>query len=90
MDDPLAVRSVQRGSHLHRDLHRLIGSHRSLLDAIGQRRPLDQLHHQIVGPDVVERADVRMVERGDGARFALEAIGKSLGGHLEGDIAPQP
>jgi len=30
---------------------------------------LDQLHHQIIRPDVVQRANVRMVQRGDGPSF---------------------
>ena len=40
--------------------------------------PSQVLHHQEVGlalaPDVVQRADVRMVQRGDGLRLALEPL----------------
>ena len=36
---------------------------------------LDVLQHQIVRADVVDLADVRMVERGDRARFLVEAVG---------------
>ena len=43
-----------------------------------QRLALEQLHHHellaVVLADVVERADVRMVQDRDDARFALEAL----------------
>ena len=46
-------------------------------EALGERLALEQLHHQVVGvalaADVVERADVRVVERRDRAGLALEA-----------------
>ena len=45
-------------------------------EAIGERLAIEQLHHEVVHavlvPDVVDGADVRVVQRGDGARFALE------------------
>ena len=47
-------------------------------------------------PDVVQRADVRMVERRDGARFALEALaelgigGECVGQDLDRDDAIEP
>ena len=48
---------------------------------------LDVLHHQVVRADVVERADVRVVEGGDGTGFALEALGELVFGDLDGDAA---
>ena len=43
-----------------------------------QRLALEILHDQVgralVFADVVQRADVRMIERGDCARFAVEAL----------------
>ena len=48
----------------------------ALLQPVGERLAFEVLHHQVVDPvllaDVVERADVGMVEGGDGARLALE------------------
>ena len=45
-------------------------------EAIGQRLAVEQLHHQevdaVLMPDVVDGADVRVVQRGNRARFALE------------------
>ena len=62
--------------------------------------PSRVLHHQEVGvslpADVEQRADVRMVQPGDGLRFALEALlhfevlGKVRREHLDGHRAVQP
>ena len=42
----------------------------------GKRFAFEQLHHQkrlvVILADVEDRADIRMIERGRGARFALE------------------
>src|SRR6185436_3116280 len=47
------------------------------LDALRQRLPLTELHYEVIdvvlSPDIVQRADVRMIERRDGPRFTLEA-----------------
>ena len=69
-----------------------------------ERLALDQLHHEILmleaadvgSSDVMQRADVRVIEPRDGARFALEplaAVGLSrdvFGQDLQGDVAVQP
>ena len=49
----------------------------------------DVLHHQIVGADVVDLADVGMIQRGDSLGFALEAFGKLRGRDFDGDVAIQ-
>src|SRR4051812_6219404 len=38
----------------------------------------DILHHEIIRPNVVQGADMRMIESGDRTSFALETIGESL------------
>jgi hypothetical protein len=48
---------------------RLIGWQRAF-----NRIALDVLHHQIVGSDIVELADVPMIQGRHGTVFALEAI----------------
>ena len=77
MDDALAVRLVERVGDLGRDLQRLVERQRPLLEARGQRLAVEMRHDEVVRAvdvaDVVDAADVRMVERGDGARLALEA-----------------
>jgi hypothetical protein len=46
---------------------------------------LNQLHHQVVGPDVVERADVRMIEGRDRTNLAVETLAKARRADLDGD-----
>ena len=67
---------------------RLVQRHRARFDPLGQRRPLDQLHHQVVGTDIVNVADVGVIQRGDRANLALEAFAEPLGGNLDGHLAP--
>ena len=67
------------------------------LQPLGQRVALQVLHHQevdpVLAPDVMERANVRVVQAGDGLRLALEPLleigvgGDMLGEHLDGDGA---
>ena len=67
MDDAPVVRGVERIQDLLGQCDRLRDRHRS-----PQRFALDELHDEVVGPDVVERADMRMIERGNGASLALK------------------
>ena len=70
---------------------------RPLLQPIGQRLAFQVLHHEerraVVLADVVERADVRMIELRDRARFAVEPLaelrvgGEALGQDLDRDGA---
>ena len=54
-----------------------------------QRLAVDQLHDQVIGADVVQRADVGMIQRGDGAGFALEALSETLHRNFDGNVAVQ-
>ena len=69
VDDAFAVRGIQRIGNLDGVLQRLIERQRPF-----ERLALDVLHHQVVRADVVELADVGMIQRGDRARLALEAF----------------
>ena len=40
----------------------------------GQRTPVNEFHHQKVGANIVDLTNVRMVERGDRARFPIKAL----------------
>jgi hypothetical protein len=66
------------------DGHRLVEGKRPLLDARRQRLPLEVLEHEEVhgalGAHVVEGADVRVGERRDRARLALESTSALLVG----------
>ena len=90
MENVPAVRGLQRRGDLPRQMYSFDGRQRT-----SQRRSVDVLEHQVVRADVVNLADVRMVETGDGARVTLESpppvgVGGELGGqHLDGDVAAQ-
>ncbi len=99
MDNSLLVRVVERPSQLPRQLHRLRGREWPLGDALGQRRPLHQLHDQAAYAvrffQSVDGGDVGMVERSQHPRLALEprqAIGmvrKALGQDLQSHVTVQ-
>ncbi len=78
MDDPLAVRLAQRVRDLGAEPEHVGERQRSFREPILERLAVDELHDQEVdaalAPDVVQRADVRMVERRHRARFALEPL----------------
>ena len=58
----------------------------------GQRLAIEVFHHQevdaVLTPDIVQRANVRMAQRGDGAGFAVEALAelRVAGGVREQDF----
>ena len=77
MDDPAAMRAVERVGDLRSPYSQHVGQRqRAAREPVGERLALEQLHDQEVDAfvaDVVERADVRMVELRDRLRLALEA-----------------
>ena len=94
---PGPMRAVERVGDLRGELERLIERERAACDARRQRLALQVLHHHVAGAilvaDVVEHADVRVVQRSHGAGFALEALpeilalGDVFGQDLDGDGA---
>src|SRR5262249_46590587 len=44
-----------------------------------QRSALDHLHHQVIGTNIVEMANVRMVERSDDVSLSCEAFTEPCG-----------
>ena len=54
-----------------------------------ERRAIHVLHDQIVGADVVESADVGMVQCRHGTSFPVETFGELLFGNLDSDGAVQ-
>ena len=102
-----AVRGVQGTGHLRADLDGLRHGHGPTRQPLGQRLALQQLHHQVVQrelrwsigrllADVVQRADVGMVQGRHGACLAVEPLAKLRVGRqavrqdLDGDRAVQP
>ena len=70
------MRRVERARDFRRRTQQLGERHRSALEPPLQRLSLDVFHDEevaaILATDVVDRADVRVVERGNRPRFALE------------------
>ena len=78
MDDALLVRGFERFGDLARDRQRLVQRQRPSRDPIGQRRAFDQFHHQRARSsrcffESVDLGDVRVVQRREQLRLALEA-----------------
>ena len=87
VDDPLPVRRVERVRDGDAGRQRLVEREGAALETPGQRLAPEQLHDQVVGTvlaaDVVQRADVRMTQRGHRPRLALEALPRlGIGGDL--------
>ena len=74
MDDPGPVRLVERIRDLNTVAQNLLERQRPFRQFVRQRFALEQLHHQVVLADVVQRADVRVIERRDRLRLTLEAL----------------
>src|SRR6516165_7298315 len=85
MSDALLVRRIQSLANLACVLQRLIERQRAF-----KRRAVDVLHHQVIRPDIVELANMGMIQRGDRTRFPLEALRKLLLGNLDRDGAIKP
>ena len=100
MDDAVAMGFVEGVGDLNAVAQDLGRRQRALGECLGQRLAFEILHDDVVDAilraDVVERADVGMVQAGDGAGLALEALaacgvgGEECGQHLDGDGTVQP
>jgi hypothetical protein len=55
-----------------------------------QRLTFDQLHDKVVRANVIKLADIRVVEGGNRARFAFEALRESFGCDFDRDRAVEP
>src|SRR5712691_13020430 len=84
MRDALVVRSAESIGNLPRDAQSLIERHWSR-----GRLALDELHHQVIRADVVNLADVGVIQRGDGFGFTFKAFRELRGGDLDRDITIQ-
>ena len=105
MNDSVTVRFIERVRNLKGVFERLLQRKRTLRQPIRERLALEVLHHDVVDVilaadlsavalakvDVVEGADVRMIQARNGARLLLEALAelgmlrKMLGEHFDGD-----
>jgi hypothetical protein len=77
MDHAAIVRGLERLCDLASDWQRLIDRDRPGRDAIGERRPVDQLHDErvdaVLFDNPVDRGDVRVIERRENFGFALKS-----------------
>ena len=99
VDDAAAVRRGQAAGDLLRVRQGLAQRQRAAAERAAQRLAVEQLGDDVGPPvggaDVVDRDDVRVVERGGGARFQLEAVEALRIGrearrqHLDGDVAAE-
>ena len=99
MDDALAVRLLERLGDLLGDLERLVDGDRAAREALLEVLAFDQLEGQERLPvgllEPVDGGDVRVVERGEQVRLALEArepvfVPRQLGRqHLDRDLAAE-
>ena len=99
MDDAARVRRVQRVGDLNGQIEEPAQRHRLAVDLFFQRAAFEQLEHDegtpLVLADFVDGADVGMIQRRRGARFAEEAldrqaIGRRLGKQqFERDASPE-
>lgn len=78
----LAVSAVECGSDLDAVAEHLFGGQRAAADAIRERLAFEQFHDEVVdvvlASDVEETADVRVRERRDRSRLALETLPSSF------------
>jgi hypothetical protein len=89
----------ERGGDLHGDPPRFIERQGARVQPVGQRRAFDVLHHEVVGTvlvsDVERRADVRMGQRGNRLRLALQTFAGARvacqfrGQHLDSHRSPE-
>ena len=90
MDDALGVRGVERIRDLNRQRDKLVILHRTRADGVLERQAIEKLHGDerlaFMLVNVVNGADVGMIQRRSGLRLALEA-GQSL--RIFGDIVGQ-
>jgi len=98
VDDARAMRAVERVGDLRAVAEDVAQRQRAAPESVRERLSFEELEDEIGLPclrlaDVVQAADVRMLELGDGLRLALEAqtelrVVRELGGeHLDGHRA---
>ena len=106
VDDARAMRGVERACDVNRDAQRFVHRQTWAFGARRLRKPrlerlaVQQFHHEerraLMVADVEQRTDVRMAQRGDDPRLAVEpfaqrGIHRELGGqHFDRDRAIEP
>src|SRR5580658_7292933 len=90
MNDALLVRRIQRLGDLYCQVQQLVASKRTRFDGMLQRLSVQKLHRDEGSPgllaDVVNRANVAMVQRAGGPSLTLESDNRS---YIRGEILRQ-
>src|SRR6516164_7499936 len=89
MDDALRMCCSQRVCDLRRIADALFNRNLSPFQSGCESFTLDQFHNEIIGSQVIERANVRMIQRRNSKRFTVKAIIKMLAAGLDRDRAAQ-
>ena len=100
MNDAFGMRGIERVGNFDGERQQRVQFQRAPRDQVLQGHAIEKLHGDkrlaILLADVVDGADVGMVQRGCGLRLALKAaerlriLGDFIGQKLEGDEAVQP
>ena len=99
--DAMGMGDVQGVGELNGELEQQVVRERLPFDEVAQRHAFEQLHDDerlapVVLVDVVDGADVRMIQRGGGPRFAVESLQRvrlgdeRLGQELQGNHPREP
>ena len=90
VNDVFGVRGIQRVGDLDGQRQQIFAVHRAPVDAVLQRLPIQEFHGDerlaVLLANIVNRADVGMVQGGGGLRFTLES---RQGLRIPGDILRQ-
>jgi hypothetical protein len=90
MDDALLVSGFECRCDLSRHSQRFVERKRmTLREHVCERLALDQLHHQVIRADIVQRADIGMIQCSNGAGLAFEPFGEPLGRHLDRHVSSE-
>ena len=90
VDDAMGVSGGERIGDLRTVTHRRSDRQWAGFHHLPQRLALDELHHQVVGTDVEDGADVGMAEGRECASFTLESPGQRFRDDFDGDQPIEP
>jgi hypothetical protein len=80
------MRGFERGSDLPGEPQSLSRRKSLRLFTGNNRQAVNVLHDQIIRADIVNLADVGMIQRGNGFGFTLETLAELLAGNFDRDV----
>ena len=90
MNDSFGVRGFQRCRDLSRYAQGLSRGKSVRLFTGNNRSAVNALHNNVVGTDIVNLADVGVIQRRDGFGFTLKSLAELRAGNFDRDEAIQP